>query len=367
MLFNFLVIFKLKESLIVHTESNSESPKDIPNEISETPAFKEMKMRAEAAEAKLRRIYNTPFWKITKPLRKIYARLNQFVSRQKEKNYVFTVNPNEGASVIELTKNKISIELNNADLNNPSIAIVAQWSNNPEISQSLENYLKGIIREDYSVILISACESPESLSMPAELKGKITLLRKPNLGYDFGSWAVAFETFPQIFNAENLILTNDSLIGPLSDFSQLLEDLEKSPYDITGITDNAQLQYHIQSYLMHFNKNAIENLNIQNFLKSIVHLGLKNDVILKYELGLTRTAQLSGLYVGALFPWNIVVLPGKNPSLKGWNRLFELGFPFLKREAVRLGSHFEVNSMIKEIERKYPDSNWAISEIKSIS
>lgn len=351
----------------MQAESNSESPKDIPNEISETPAFREMKMRAEAAEAKLRRIYNTPFWKITKPLRKIYARLNQFIGRQKEKNYVFTVNSNEGESVIELTKNKISIELNNADLTNSSIAVVAHWSTNPEISQSLENYLKGILRENYSVIVISACESPESLTMTAELKGKITLLRKPNLGYDFGSWAVAFEAFPQIFNAKNLILTNDSLIGPLSDFSQLLKDLEKSAFDITGITDNAQLQYHIQSYLMHFNKNAIQNLNIQNFLKSIVHLGLKNDVILKYELGLTRTAQLSGLFVGALFPWNLIVSPGKNPSLTGWNRLFDLGFPFLKREAVRLGNHFEVKSMIKEIEQKYPNSNWAISELKSIS
>jgi lipopolysaccharide biosynthesis protein len=153
----------------------------------------------------------------------------------------------------------------------------------------------------------------------------------------------------------------------LSDFSQLLKDLEKSAYDITGITDNAQLQYHIQSYLMHFNRNALENLNIQNFLKSIVHLGLKNDVILKYELGLTRTAQLSGLFVGALFPWNLVVSPGKNPSLTGWNRLFDLGFPFLKREAVRLGNHFEVKSMIREIEQKYPNSNWAVAELKSIS
>jgi hypothetical protein len=39
----------------------------------------------------------------------------------------------------------------------------------------------------------------------------------------------------------------------------------------------------------------------------------------------------------------------------------------LKREAVRLGNHFEVKSMIREIEQKYPNSNWAIAELKSIS
>ena len=142
--------------------------------------------------------------------------------------------------------------------------------------------------------------------------------------------------------------------------------MRKSNFDVTGLTDSNQLQYHIQSYLIHFKKSAVTNLNIQKLLKSVVHLNLKNDVILKYELGLTRTAQLSGLFVGALIPWNLVVAPEKNPSLVGWERMLELGFPFLKREAVRLASASERKKMLKVISTKYPNSEFAISEITSV-
>jgi Rhamnan synthesis protein F len=331
------------------------------------PEFQEMQMRAKAAEAKLQRIYSTPFWKITKPVRKVYARLNQSFSRKIEKDFKFTPNPSDGTPVIDLVKDQIEIEANNANLNHDSIVVIAHFSNNNVITQSLNRFINGFLNKKYSVILVSASTSPDLLMLDLELKSKITIIRKPNLGYDFGSWAVAFDKFPEILNAENLILTNDSLIGPFEDFSDVIDKLESSSFDITGITDNSQLQYHIQSYLMLFKANAIQNSNVQNLLKSVVHLELKNDVILKYELGLTRTAQLSGLFVGALFPWNLIVSPGKNPSLAGWKRLINIGFPFLKREAVRLGSHSEVASMKDFISGEYKDLNWAISEINSLN
>ena len=52
----------------------------------ELPEFREMKMRAEAAEARLRRIYNTPFWRYSKLIRKFYARISQALLKKKESN-----------------------------------------------------------------------------------------------------------------------------------------------------------------------------------------------------------------------------------------------------------------------------------------
>ncbi len=335
--------------------------------LKQLPEFREMKMRAEAAEAKLRRIYNTPFWKFSKPLRKTYARVSQYLTSKNENNYVFKPDPRDGQPVIELVRSQVSIESNNANLNHESIAIVAHFSKSNLLSKSLTSYLSAILKNKYSVILVSACESENELVLDQEIKSQITILRKPNLGYDFGSWAVAIDKFPDILFAEKLLLTNDSLIGPLDDFSEVVKELENSKFDIAGITDNSQLQYHVQSYVLLFKQPALSNLNVQNLLKSVVHLELKNEVILKYELGLTRTAQLSGLFVGAIFPWNLIVQPGKNPSLAGWKRLMDLGFPFLKREAVRLGSFSEVNEMSKYISFKYPNNSWAVNEIKEVA
>ena len=335
--------------------------------LKQSPEFREMKMRAEAAEAKLRRIYNTPVWKFSKPLRKIYGRIFQYLTAKSEKKYVFMPDPLEGQPVIDLVRDRITLESNNANLNHESIAVIAHFSKSNLISESLTNYLRAILNSKYSVILVSACESDTELVLDEKIKSQITILRKPNLGYDFGSWAVAIDKFPEILLAEKLLLTNDSLIGPLDDFSSIVKDLENSKFDIAGITDNSQLQYHVQSYVLLFKQSALRNLNVQNLLKSVVHLELKNEVILKYELGLTRTAQLSGLFVGAIFPWNLIVQPGKNPSLAGWKRLMDLGFPFLKREAVRLGSFSEVNEMSKYISFKYPNNSWAVNEIKEVA
>ncbi len=348
------------------SDGNENFTSDDLNHLKQLPEFREMKMRAEAAEAKLRRIYNTPFWKFSKPLRKIYARISQYLSSKSENKFVFKPDPREGQPVVDLVRDRIALESNNANLNHESIAIVAHFSKSNVLSTSLTSYLSAILKCKYSVILVSACESENELVIDNEIKSQITILRKPNLGYDFGSWAVAIDKFPEVLLAKKLLLTNDSLIGPLDDFSIVAKALENSKFDIAGITDNSQLQYHVQSYILLFKQSAIGNLNVQNLLRSVVHLELKNEVILKYELGLTRTAQLSGLFVGAIFPWNLIVQPGKNPSLAGWKRLMDLGFPFLKREAVRLGSFSEVNEMSKYISFKYPSNPWAVNEIKEV-
>lgn len=348
--------------------NNSDSKGEDTNiELFDSPEFQEMKMRAEAAEARLRRIYNTPIWRLSKPIRKIYSKISKIIGIQQDSKFIFKPDPHEGQKVVDLIHGQIKFETRNADLHKKSIAIVAQFSKEPLLSKSLESFIYGLIDNSFSVVLVSACESSEELKVSDSLRSQITIVRKPNLGYDFGSWAVALNQIPEILNADELLLTNDSLIGPFADFSHLISKLKTSNYDITGITDSDQLQYHIQSYMVYLNEVAIKNKNIQEFLLSVVHLGLKNDVILKYELGLTRVAQLSGLFVGAVYPWNSVVPPGKNPTLKGWQRMIHLGFPFLKREAVRLASQSEVTKMIKIINQEFENTEPFIEEIKLIN
>ncbi len=328
--------------------------------------FQEMKMRAEAAEARLRRIYNTPLWRYTKFLRKRYANLNQLLERNKIEKFVYEPGKDDGSKVLDLISNRIQVEMNNANWNSDSFAVIAQYSTVAKFTESLNRYIQSLLANSYAVIVVSACEDPSLLQIPEDVEAKITLIRKPNIGYDFGSWATALHTFPELLKKTNLILTNDSLIGPFDSISNLLTDLENSKFDLTGITDSTQMHYHLQSYLIHFKPKAINCQNLISFILSVNHYSLKNDVILKYELGLTRTAQLSGIFVGAIFPWNLIVQPDRNPSLLGWERLIDLGFPFLKREAVRKASYPDRKKMVKKIENLFSRSDFASEEIKSI-
>jgi hypothetical protein len=331
-----------------------------------TPEFQELKLRAEAAESRLRRIYNSPFWRISKPARSVYSRLSQILAVKTTKPFEYKSDPKDGLPVRQLMNNQVQIEINNADFAKNSFAVIAHWSESEKLSDSLIFYLTELSRQGFEVVLVSSSTSTLPLTVGEKLKSKLTIIRKPNLGYDFGSWSIAVEAFPVLATKNEIILSNDSLIGPLAPLDQIVEKLRASEFDITSVTDNLQLQYHLQSYLLHFKRGNFSNSNIQNFLANVSHHSTKNEVILKYELGLTRVAQLSGLYVGSIFPWNLVVTPGKNPSMHGWERLLELGFPFIKKESLRRLGGLE-NSKIKSVLRtEYPEAIFALDEANNI-
>jgi lipopolysaccharide biosynthesis protein len=182
--------------------------------------------------------------------------------------------------------------------------------------------------------------------LDSEILNKVTILRKPNVGYDFGSWSVGLLTFPEICQAKEVLLLNDSNSGPFGALGELLNKMNESPYDITGITDSLQHRYHIQSYMMHFKNNSLKNKAMVAFWQNIRSQSKKFDVVLAYELGLTSRAQGNGLYVGAVYPWNILIDYWENASVKAWERLLDLGYPFIKREVVRSFTPKQISSLV---------------------
>ena len=58
----------------------------------------------------------------------------------------------------------------------------------------------------------------------------------------------------------------------------------------------------------------------------------KDDVIWRYEIGLSRLLRRERYAVDVAIPFRHLVQDGKNPAIIGWQRLLDLGFPFVKRE-----------------------------------
>ena len=312
------------------------------------------RMHAQLSENHLNRILQSPAWKLTKPFRilnLIAWKLNP-KSRYVEKK---SWEPKKsGQTVFELVRSSLVIEENNADHNAAKIALFAHWSSREVVSLSTQILVSNLLDSGYQVILISACESPAPLVIDAKIKERITIVRKANLGYDFGSWSTGIQLFPEVVGAEHVIIVNDSLIGPFDDsFSEIIEELESAPFDLTGISDSIQMRHHIQSYLIHFKQEAFAKPAIQKFWKEIYLQDEKMDVVEAYEIGLTATAQANKLFVGALFPWNLVGQYWQNPSVDNWERLLDLGFPFIKREVARESREAKNKSLIPKIEKRF--------------
>ena len=58
----------------------------------------------------------------------------------------------------------------------------------------------------------------------------------------------------------------------------------------------------------------------------------KDDVIWRYEIGLSRLLRRERYGSDVAIPFRHLVPDGKNPAIIGWQRLLDRGFPFVKRE-----------------------------------
>jgi GT2 family glycosyltransferase len=236
--------------------------------------------------------------------------------------------------VYEQIKSEIFFEVENANLQGNRIAVLAQWSTSERLSDSTEKLIQELLDCNYEVLLVSACESKERIILSPQVLNRITVLRKPNYGYDFGSWSVGLQACPNIKSAEEVLLINDSMIGPFGSLKQILEDARCSPFDITGLCDSIQIHYHIQSFFFHFKNGSLKENSIWHFWTNVSHLQHKDDVIRQYEIGFTEMAA-KAVRLGALYSFNLTEDRFGASTFNAAKAFIRLGNPFIKRELIR--------------------------------
>ena len=157
------------------------------------------------------------------------------------------------------------------------------------------------------------------------------VLRRPNLGYDFGSWATALGCFPELRGIGTVLLTNDSLLGPFEPIDHLLEWVSAPGPDIRGMTASYQFARHIQSYFLAYRGGILQDQPWRDFFNSIRVEPDKDDVVLAYELGVSRVSFSECYSTDVWVTGPELGVPYSNPTVDGWKNLIESGFPFLKR------------------------------------
>lgn len=213
-------------------------------------------------------------------------------------------------------------------------ALVAQFSTAPRTSRSLLELVTQLSEAGYRCVVSSACEAPETLAWPGDLPPGTVVLRRPNLGYDFGSWSVALDRYPPVAGLGHVILTNDSMVGPFGPIAPLLAAFEATPTDVWSLTDSYQLGHHMQSFFVGFRGGVLAEPAFRRFFRGVRVEPEKMDVVRRYEVGLTATCLRGGYSMATQFRSQDLGVGPENPTLAGWQRLLAVGFPFVKRTLV---------------------------------
>ena len=216
------------------------------------------------------------------------------------------------------------------DIIKKNICLFVMWNNEDKFYLYEKELIKSIANQEISVIaIINKCNFDKIVK--TNLLGSDFLLVRENIGFDFGAWSHIINIIPAIWSANSILFVNNSFYGNLYKSSYTISSILNSSYDVIGLTDSYEYQWHIQSYFFILKNTALSNLRLRKFWSSMTSFDQKDDVIKHYELEMTHFFRSVGLKVKVIFP-SCFLNKKENPLHDRWKELISKGFPFVKKE-----------------------------------
>lgn len=221
-------------------------------------------------------------------------------------------------------------------LTGKNVCIFVIFSANGRIFDYVFSHIAAIRGKGWSVIAVVATNGL-ALPLPNRLLECEGVLLRRNHGLDFAAWAAALSALPELWQAANVLLTNDSIYGPLSQshFDKLITKIINSEADIVALTDSYQGQHHFMSFFWVLKQTALQSTKTADIFTAVRSINKKDDVIWTYEVNLLKSFRENGLTVDILFPTQCDRSDPKNPTLAYWRELLSRGFPYLKVQLLR--------------------------------
>ena len=116
-------------------------------------------------------------------------------------------------------------------------------------------------------------------------------IEKPNFGRDFGSYKTGFmHVFKNKLHlsCNRLIMLNDSIFYSKKGVDSMLKKLLISDYEVLGVTENYEIEYHLGSFCLSLSKNILNNKKFIKFWKKYKLTDIRPKVIKRGEMGLTK-------------------------------------------------------------------------------
>lgn len=209
-----------------------------------------------------------------------------------------------------------------------SICFFSAYFNSPTLPYYIQFYLERLRPYFTEIILLTNDDKKLNIDSVKFLgDNDIKIKYFNNEGWDFGMWQKAI-LVTETDNYDRIALVNDSCVlfkNPES-FFLWLENIDS---DFCGMVDSNYPLFHLQSYFLVINKNAISE--VRNFF--VANSLEKNvlDVINKFEIGLSQHLLKKGYSVNACYStstYNGEFSPAFFMPLK----LIDKGFPLIKKK-----------------------------------
>ena len=234
-------------------------------------------------------------------------------------------------------KSPVKVRYDNTPETMKDVCLFSSFSFTGTVEEYVYFYLNELQRAGFSIMFISTSELGTSC-IERLSRYCFMIIERENKCPDFGSWKLGLSLLDWGKGLNAVLLVNDSVFGPFHDLRPIITTM-KEKYDVWGMTDNLEIERHIQSYFIYFNRMAVTSDVFQGFWRNINMDASKNEVIHQYEVGLSKLFRKNNFRLGAYIDIDTLnqhtphVYISTNPLLVFWKTLLsKYAFPFLKRE-----------------------------------
>lgn len=213
------------------------------------------------------------------------------------------------------------------------IALYVHYSVTGQVSDMVRYQLSLLGQLGFAIMFISNAASIPEDDWQAARTLCAVVVRRENFGRDFGAW---HDLMPEVRrrwpDPAELLLANDSVLGPIHPFPPLIETMRAGGDGLFGLTESLQGGPHLQSYLLlTCGRPAVQDL--MRFLQTLYVSHSKWMLVQMGEIRLARWMRARGHRVAALFGYARLVriavsdpterrrLMGSSAKLGGLDRL----------------------------------------------
>jgi len=128
----------------------------------------------------------------------------------------------------------------------------------------------------------------------------VELVRRLNVGYDFFGWKAGLDLAGYL-DYDQVVICNDSYVGPLVPYRQVFDTMAERPVDFWGLTQTWRRAHHVQSFFVCFRRWVVRSAAMRRFWDAMVPVSDRSEVIKRYEVGLSGTLLGAGFELGSYF------------------------------------------------------------------
>jgi lipopolysaccharide biosynthesis protein len=146
--------------------------------------------------------------------------------------------------------------------------------------------------------------------LPDELRSSVDdFITRDNVGYDFCSWRDGIQSLARVGDYDEIVCANDSVYGPLFDLAPVFRDPRIAAADFWGMCLSEQGTKrrgrtscpHVQSWFFVMRRPLLESLAFADFWRTVEPQACKDDVIDRFEVGMTEHFARAGFQTAALY------------------------------------------------------------------